>query len=168
MKFCFRVAKGASTSDDLDTVLEGLDMPTMLQYLASVKEGTRMHLIVRPRPGFNVEGKRNYFHGPMLTWICKEVEKKGIPCPREPMKIELKKRFIGVDKDGKVLSLADTLEVMVDGDLRSPEQKYGEFLGDVRWWCVDTLGSEPPQPDQVDCGEEMGECAKPEKTEKTI
>jgi hypothetical protein len=100
----------------------------------------------------------------MLTWVIGELHKMGIPASREQMKEEFKKRFIGVDKDGKALSLADTLEIMVEGDARSPEMKYGEFLSDIRRWCMDVIGSEPPQPDQVDCGEESEECATPERT----
>ena len=52
---------------------------------------------------------------------------------------------------------------MVAGDTRSPEIKYGEFLSDVRNWCRDVLNGEPPQPDQVDLGEEINECAIPAK-----
>lgn len=161
MKFCFR--RGKITNDTLAEVLEGLDTLTLMDYLASVKDGTRMHLIVRPRPGFNVQAMRNFFHGPMLTWICDEVHKMGIPASREQMKEEFKRRFLGLDDNGKVVSFADTLEVMVEGDARCPEIKWGEFLSDVRRWCIDVIGSEPPQPDQSDCGEEMSECAKPEK-----
>jgi hypothetical protein len=163
MKFCFRI--GNTDAQTVEAICEGLNIDEARRYLATQKKGTRMHLVIRPRPGFDVEAKRNYFHGPMLTWICKEVHKIGIPASREQMKEEFKKRFIlgGIDKDGKVKSLADTLEVMVEGDMRSPEQKYGEFLTDIRHWCMDVLGSEPPQPDQVDCGEEINECATPEK-----
>ncbi len=160
MKFCFR--RGKTDSQNVEAICPGLNIPMIIQYLESIPEGTRMHLVLRPRPGFNVVGKRNYFHGPMLTWICNELQKMGIPASREQMKEEFKKRFIGVDKDGKALSLADTLEVMVEGDARSPEMKYGEFLSDIRRWCMDVIGSEPPQPDQVDCGEEIDEWASPE------
>jgi len=160
MKFCFRRGQ----TQDLNTIFEGVNLGELLKYLESIRVGTRMHLVVRPRPGFDVEAKRNYFHGPMLTWIIDELHSKGIPCSREQMKEEFKKRFIGVDKEGKALSLADTLEVMVAGDARSPEMKYGEFLSDIRNWCRDVLDGEPPQPDQVDLGEEMNRCATPETT----
>lgn len=158
MKFCFR----RSTGDTLEETCEGLDVGELIRYLETIKAGTRMHLIVRPRPGFNVEGKRNYFHGPMLTWICKTLQDSGIPCPREQMREELKKRFVGVDSNGEALSLADTLEVKTEGDPRDPEAKYGEFLSDVRNWCRDVLGSEPPRPDQVDLDEESTACATSE------
>lgn len=162
MKFCFRIPKGISTSDDLDHGFEGLNIHELLKYLETIKVGTRMHLVVRLRPGFDVEAKRNYFHGPMLTWICDVIKDKGIPCSREGMKEELKRRFIGVDDKGKVRSFADTLEVTVEGDPRDPETKYGEFLSDVRNWCRDVLDGEPPRPDQVDLAEELTTCAKPE------
>ena len=123
-----------------------------------------MHMVIRPRPGFDVEGKRNYFHGPMLTWICNRLKDMGIPATREGMKEEFKKKFIGVDDEGKVLSLADTLEVKTKGDARDPEMKYGEFLSDIRNWCRDVLGGEPPRPNQVDLDEESSECATPEMT----
>jgi hypothetical protein len=158
MKFCFR----NQHTDSLEESFEGLDVHELLNYLGTLGAGTRMHLIVRPRPGFDVTGKRNYFHGPMLTWICREVEKLGFPCPREQMRDELKKRFVGVDDNGKALSLADTLEVQTEGDPRDPEAKYSEFLNDVRNWCRDKLGSEPPRPEQVDLGEENTTCATSE------
>ncbi len=159
MKFCFR--RGPTQSESVEAICEGLNIPEVVKYLNSIKEGTRMHLVLRPRPGFDVEAKRNYFHGPVLTWVIDELHDKGIPCSREQMKEEFKKRFIGVDEDGKVRSLADTLEVMVEGDARSPEMKYGEFLSDIRRWCRDVLDSEPPQPDQTDCGEESDSSAIP-------
>jgi hypothetical protein len=162
MKFCFRTTDNYECSDGLYPIFDGLDIEQLLTYLNSIKPGTRMHLIVRVRPGFNVQGMRNYFHGPELTWICKEVEKLGIPCPREQMREQFKKRFVGVDDNGKALSLADTLEVKTVGDPRDPEQKYGEFLSDIRNWCRDVLGSEPPRPDQVDLDEESTVCATPE------
>jgi len=159
MKFCFRRAKKLRSFKEL---FDGLDIEAVLAYLETIKPDTRMHMVIRPRPGFDVEAKRNYFHGPMLTWIINELHDKGIPCSREAMKEEFKKRFLGVDKDGKVVSFADTLEVMVKGDARCPEQKWGEFLTDVRNWCRDVLDGEPPQPDQVDLGEEQESCATPE------
>ena len=162
MKFCFRLKKGKDTLED---TLEGIDIPQLYDYLQSLRSGTRMHLIVRPRPGFDVEGMRNYFHGPMLDWICKEVKEMGIRTSREEMRDELKRRFIGVDDDGKTLSIADTLEVKTKGDTRDPEQKYKEFLNDVRLWCIDTLGSEPPPPDEVDLDEESESCATAETTQ---
>lgn len=164
MKFCFHIKKNTiRKSAVFDDLVEGLDIEQLCKYLETLKAGTRMHLIVRPRPGFNVEGKRNYFHGPMLTWICNQIKDKGIPCSREAMKEELKRRFLGVDDDGKVRSFANTLEVRVEGDPRDPEMKYGEFLSDVRDWCRDVLNGEPPRPDQVDLAEELTTCAKPEK-----
>jgi hypothetical protein len=161
MKFCFHNNK--TQCDTLEEQCVGLAVSELLNYLGTLRAGTRMHLVVRPRPGFNVEGKRNYFHGPMLTWICAEVEKMGIPCPREQMRQNFKKKFVGVDSNGEALSLADTLEVITEGDSRDPEQKYGEFLSDIRKWCRDVLGSEPPRPDQVDLAEENTACASPEK-----
>ena len=161
MKFCFR----RGDKKDIKTVFEGLDWDAMYKYLDNVKEGTRMHLVVRPRPGFDVEAKRNYFHGPMLTWIIGEFHKIGIPVSREQMKDEFKARFLGLDViTNKVKSFADTLEVMTKGDARCPEEKWGEFLSDVRNWCRDVLDGEPPQPDQSDLGEEQDKCAQPEMT----
>jgi hypothetical protein len=164
MKFCFRTTDCHESTDNLGFAFGGLDIHELLNYLGTLKAGSRMHLIVRLRPGFDVEGKRNYFHGPMLTWICNTIKDKGIPCPREQMREELKKRFVGVDSNGEALSLADTLEVKTDGDPRDPEAKYGEFLSDVRNWCRDVLGSEPPRPDQVDLDEESNVCAIQETT----
>jgi hypothetical protein len=134
----------------------------LLQFLSGIKAGTRMHLVVRLRPGFDVAGKRNYFHGPMLTWILDKIHDMGIPATRQQMKDEFKLKFLGVDDEGKLLSFADTLEVMVEGDARDPEMKWGEFLSNVRNWCRDVLHSEPPRPDQVDLAEELTTCAKPE------
>ena len=161
MKFCFRVGEKAET---LEEAMKGLDRENILHYLGTLRAGDRMHLIVRPRPGFDVVAKRNYFHGPMLTWICKTIRDTGIPCPREQMRAELVKRFVGVDEDGVALSVANTLEVKTEGDPRDPETKYGEFISDVRNWCRDVLHSEPPWPDQVDLDEESTTCAKPEMT----
>lgn len=164
MKLCFRTTKNYECSDSLYPVFEGLNIEELLNYLGTLRAGTRMHLIVRPRPGYNVEAMRNYFHGPMLDWIVFKLRGLGIPASREPMRDELKRNFIGVDDDGKTLSIADTLEVMTKGDTRDPEKKYKEFLDDVRLWCIDTLGDEPPQPDEVDLAEEQETCSTPEKT----
>ena len=71
MKFCFRLKKGKDTLED---TLEGIDIPQLYDYLQSLRSGTRMHLIVRPLPGFDVEGMRNYFHGPMLDSICNAIK----------------------------------------------------------------------------------------------
>jgi hypothetical protein len=81
------------------------------------------------------------------------------------MKDEFKKKFLGLDDDGKLRSFADTLEVKVEGDARDPEMKWVEFLDDVRNWCRDVLGSEPPRPDQTDLDEESTTCAINEATE---
>ena len=164
MKLCFRIAKGTSISDDLDAGFEGINRAELLKYLGTLRAGTRMHLIVRPRPGFDVEAMRNYFHGPMLDWIVAEIKDMGIRTSREEMRDELKRTFIGTDKDGKTLSIAGTLEVITDDDVRDPEKKYREFLSDVRLWCIDTLHGEPPLPDEVDLNEEQRSCSTPEKT----
>ena len=158
MKFCFRVGK----TDSIDTAFEGLRTPELLHYLETAGAGTRMHLVVRPRPGFNIEAKRNYFHGPLLDWIVSSLREKGIPATKEAMRKELVKKFVGTDEEGKPLSIATYIEAMVEGDPRDPEEKYGDLLSDVRIWCMDVLQSEPPRPDQVDLGEECDQCAMPE------
>lgn len=164
MKFCFRIAKGTSESDDLDTVLEGLRKTELLQYLGTLKAGDRMHLIVRPRPGFDIIAKRNYFHGPLIDWVVKELQDKGIPASREGIRKSFVIMFVGVEEDGKPKSVAKYIEAMVEGDPRDPETKYGDLLSDVRNWCRDKLDSEPPRPDQVDLAEEQGQCATSEMT----
>lgn len=161
MKFCFT---NGGKQDTLDEALKGLDVEKLLHYLGTVGSGTKMHLVVRPRPGFDVEAYRNYFHGPMLDWILDRVHTQlGIPCSREEMRNEFKKKFIGVDEDGKPLSTAKTLEIKVKGDPRDPVTKYKEFLTDVRQWCIKVFNDEPPWPDECDLDEESGSCAIPTK-----
>ena len=162
MKFCFRISK--MKTDTLEDVFEGLRTPELLEYLSSLKAGDRMHLIVRPRPGFDIIAKRNYFHGPMLDWVVKELKDKGIPASREGMRKQFVIMFVGCDEEGKPLSVAKYIEAIVEGDPRDPETKYGDLLSDVRNWCRDVLHSEPPRPDDVDLGEELGQCATPEMT----
>lgn len=162
MKFCFRIGK---ETDTLDKALEGIRKEELFQYLGTLKAGDRMHLIVRPRPGFDIIAKRNYFHGPMLDWVVKELQDKGIPASREGMRKQFVIMFVGVDDEGKPLSVAKNIEAMVEGDPRDPETKYGDLLSDVRNWCRDVLNAEPPRPDEVDLGEELGQCATPEMTQ---
>lgn len=152
MKFCFRVGKCKKIEHLLalfDDVFEGINKEELNHFLRSQRSGSQMHLIIRPRPGFNVEAKRNYFHGPVLSWICRTLQDRGIPAAREPMREELKRMFIGEDEQGRPLS-ARTLEIKTEGDPRDPETKYGDFLRDVKLWCIDNLGSAPPPPDTVD------------------
>lgn len=158
MKFCFRRGQ----TQDLQSIFEGLNLDTLFKYLESQKVGTRMHLVVRPRPGFDIEAKRNYFHGPMLDWIVGRLREMGIPAPREQMRDELIRRFVGLDNEGKTLSVAKTIEQKVKGDPRDPEKKYGDLITDVRIWCRDVLNGEPPYPDEVDLDEESESCATPE------
>lgn len=161
MKFCFRTKSEANTVEES---MEGLDIHELVRYLGTLKTGTRMHLIVRPRPGFNVEAKRNYFHGPVLDWIVGRLHELGLPHGREQVRVELVKKFVGVDDEGNALSVAKYIEAMVEGDPRDPETKYGDLISDVRNWCRDVLNGEPPRPDQVDLAEELTTCAKPEMT----
>jgi hypothetical protein len=163
MKFCFRIGKiKDEETATLDEIFEGIRKPELLNYLLTMKAGDRMHLVVRPRPGFDIEAKRNYFHGPMITWIVNQLRDMGLPHGREQVRVELVKKFVGVDDEGKPKSVRLFIEQMVEGDPRDPEMKYGDLLSDVRIWCRDIFGSEPPYPDQVDLGEECRECATPE------
>lgn len=162
MKFCFT---NNLKLDSLEIALKGLDTAKLLHYLGTLRPGTKMHLIVRPRPGFNVEGMRNYFHGPMLDWVLDRIHNQlGIPCSRVEIRDEFKKKFIGVNEEGKPLSIAKTLEIKVEGDPRDPETKYKEFLTDVRQWCIEVFNDEPPWPDECDLNEESNVCPIPEKT----
>jgi len=163
MKFCFRVSEKAYEQDGyhmISELFEGLNKAELIRYLGTLKPGTRMHLVVRPRPGFDVTAKRNYFHGPMLDWICQQLHDMGLPNGREALRKELKRKFIGEDEKGNPLSTT-TLEHIVEGDPRDPETKYGQFLSEIRMWCIDIFGMEPPRPDDVDLAEEQTSWATP-------
>ena len=159
MKFCFRI--NDRESDDLDEIFLGLNKAVLIDYIKTMRAGDRMHLIVRPRPGFDVEAMRNLFHGPWLDWICDRLHEMGLPHGREQVREEIKRRFMGVDDNGKPRSMTE-LERMTDGDPRDPETKYKTFLNEVKLWCIDIFNCEPPRQDEADLGEERSKCATPE------
>jgi len=64
-KYCFHVGD----TDSLETALAGLNVADLLFYLGTMGPGTKMHLVVRPRPEFDFYAMNRYFHGPLLDWV---------------------------------------------------------------------------------------------------
>jgi len=160
MKFCFHTGP----TDSLETAMGGLNVAELLRYLGDQRAGTKMHLIVRPRPEYDFAAMNRWFHGPLLDWVVGWHKKQGIPAYREQWKAKFKVLFIGPTPDGKVPSLSTSLNVQTEEDPRTPREKWIAFTAEINTFCIREFGEAPPDADERDLGEERNTWPLPEKT----
>ena len=104
-------------------------------------------IILRKKPSYNVEQMRKYFHGPVRSFIKKELNNYGQVLDVNEIKEDLKEKF-GPKVDHKTLF---GVVIQVPKSMAHyTRDEYKQFLKDISDWCKDALHCDLPASEEVE------------------
>ncbi len=121
---------------------DGLDVPRLIKYLDTIRDGEEMELIIRKKVSWDVSRMHRFFEGPVVDFVAARYADTGVSLGKGHIREALKQKFLGsIERDGLVIPISLS-------SLTRPQ--WIEFLREINDWCMDTFGCPLPSADDTD------------------
>lgn len=151
MKFSFVKRDKANLIDKLGAI----NLGKLMTFLASLKDGEKMELIIRKKVSWDTEQMKKFFEGPVVDFVQAQYADKGMAFSTSAVREGLLGKFLGwteVNAFGQRYALSrTTLDEPKSG--KSSRERWIKFLKDIDNSCMDTFGYGLPSADDTDEGD---------------